>query len=42
MDRSFAMGNGVSVANGPHDPWKGCPQARPVTFWDLTIGRAPE
>jgi hypothetical protein len=40
--RSFANGNGQSVANGPVSPWRDCPQARPVTSWDLTIGRPPE
>lgn len=36
MDRSFAMGNGASVSNGPTAPYQGeAADARPVTFWDL-------
>lgn len=45
MNRSFANGNGASVANGPGTPdWNRFRQGldpRPVTSWALTIGQAP-
>ena len=42
MDRSFAMGNGNSMANGPIRPWwRDWPGAQPESSWTLTLGRDP-